>query len=276
MLANKNNQRIILITGATKGIGLATALQFASAGDQCILTYGWGSVDEDEIINQFKEKGFQLPYLKQANVVDPADTETLLEDIAEKFSPIDVFISNVSFANVVKGLEDYSEKGLLKSIEYSTWPMIEYPRQINKKMGRFPRYIIGLSSHGPDGFHCNYDFAAVTKALSETLIKYLNYHFFNEEVIFNVVRTRPIVTDSLLSTFGKDWKEFISKVDKFGTEVSLEEVANVIFMLCSGLMDGVSGQTINADKGYSFSDGLQRMYVDREQLKLWEFNTKNF
>ena len=95
---------------------------------------------------------------------------------------------------------------------------------------------------------------------------------FDEEVIFNIVRTRPIITDSLLSTFGKDWEAFISKVDKPGTGVSPEEVANVILMLCSGLMDGMRGQTINADKGYSFSDGLQRMYVDREQIGLWEAN----
>ena len=272
MLAKENNQRVVLITGATKGIGLATALKFAAHGDQCVLTFGWGSVEEETITRQFEEKGFPLPYLRQANVVDQADTEELLEEVAEKFGPVDVFVSNVSFANVVKGLEDYSEKGLLKSIEYSTWPMIEYPRQMERIMGRFPRYIIGLSSHGPDGFHCNYDFAAVTKSLSETFIKYLNYHFFNEEVIFNIVRTRPIITDSLLSTFGKDWEAFISKVDKPGTDVSPEEVANVILMLCSGLMDGMRGQTINADKGYSFSDGLQRMYVDREQIGLWEAN----
>ena len=48
--------------------------------------------------------------------------------------------------------------------------------------------------------------------------------------------------------------------------MTFEEVANVIYMLCSGLMDGIRGQTITADGGYGFAGGLQRIYADREQL----------
>ena len=40
-------------------------------------------------------------------------------------------------------------------------------------------------------------------------------------------------------------------------------------MMCSGLMDGIRGQTIHADKGYDFADGLQRIYTEREQLGLF-------
>ena len=79
--------------------------------------------------------------------------------------------------------------------------------------------MIGYSSYGPDSFHTNYDFAAVTKSLLEVLVRYLNHHFFNEEVIFNIVRTRPIITDSLLSTLGKDWENFIARFDIAGTNV---------------------------------------------------------
>ena len=33
-------------------------------------------------------------------------------------------------------------------------------------------------------------------------------------------------------------------------------------------MDGIRGQTITADKGYDFAEGLQRLYVDQEELGL--------
>ena len=38
--------------------------------------------------------------------------------------------------------------------------------------GRYPRYVVGLSSGGPDAFYKNYDFVAASKAVMETLCRY--------------------------------------------------------------------------------------------------------
>lgn len=262
------NKRVVLITGGTKGIGKEIALKFAEHGDQVVITYGWGSVDDADLLNEFKSRNLAEPMLKQADVINNDDTDELLKEIREKFGRCDVFISNVAFANLIKGLDDYSEASLLKSIEYSTWPMIEYTRRMKTVFGKYPKYVIGLSSHGPDRFHKHYDYAAAVKSLNEVFVKYLTYHFYNDDVIFNILRTRPVITDSLLSTFGKEWEEFIKKYDIPGTHIELEEVAKVTFALCSGLMDAVRGQTIIADRGYDFAEGLQRMYMDADKLGL--------
>lgn len=268
MSPNSSVKRTVLITGGTKGIGLATAFAFAKEQDQCIVTYNWGSVDESDILNQFQEQGLNPPCLIQANVIDPDDTDALMQQIKKQFGTIDIFISNVSFANVISSLDDYSENGLLKSVEYSVWPIVEYTKRMKSLLGVYPKYVLGLSSMGPDAFFTNYDFAAVTKSIVEVFIRYLNYHFYDQNVIFNVVKTRPVITDSLLSTFGSDWSAFIEKYDVPDSEVSLEEVGKVIIALCSGLMDGIRGQTINADNGFDFADGLQQLYVNREKLNL--------
>lgn len=265
MSAN-TNKRVVLITGGTKGIGKEIAFKFAEHGDQVVITYGWGSIEDDDFLNEFKERGLPAPYLKQADVINGEDTADLMQEIKTRFGSVDIFISNVSFANLVKGIDDYSEASLLKSIEYSCWPMIEYTRQMKAILGKYPKYVLGLSSHGPDRFYVNYDFAAATKTLNEVLIKYLSYHFFEEEVIFNILRTRPVITDSLLMTVGKEWKDFIEKYDIPGTHVALEEVAKVVYMMTSGLMDGIRGQTINADKGYNFIEGYSYMYKKREEF----------
>lgn len=260
------SKRVVLVTGGSKGIGKEIAMKFAEHGDQVVITYGWGSIEDADLIKEFTDRGLPAPYIKQADVINNEDTADLLNDIKTRFGRLDVFISNVSFANLVKGLDDYNEASLLKSIEYSTWPMIEYPRQMKKILGAYPKYVLGLSSHGPSRFHKNYDFAAATKALNETFVKYLTYHFYDENIIFNILRTRPVITDSLLSTFGKEWETFINKYDIPGTHIELEEVAKVVYAMCSGLMDSVRGQTIIADRGYDFAEGLQRMYMDKEKL----------
>lgn len=267
-MLDTNKDRVVLVTGGTKGIGKEIALKFAEHGNKVVITYGWGSIDEEDVISEFTSRGLPAPFLKQSDVINNEDTVELLTEIKNRFGRLDVFISNVSFTTLVKNMDDYNEAYLLKSIEYSCWPMIEYTKQMKNIFGVYPKYVLALSSHGPDRFHKNYDFAAATKALNEVLVKYLNYHFYNEEVIFNILRTRPVITDSLLSTLGTEWVEFIKKYDIPGTHIELEEVAKAAFMMCSGLMDGIRGQTIIADKGYDFAEGLQRMYVDAEKLGL--------
>lgn len=265
---SNDNQRVVLVTGGTKGIGKETAMKFAEHGDQVVITYGWGSVEEEDIIADFAKRDLPAPFLKQADVINNEDTIELLTEIKNRFGRLDVFISNVSFTTLVKGMDDYKEANFLKSIEYSCWPMIEYTRQMKNIFNKYPKYVIGLSSHGPDAYCKNYDFAAATKAINEVLVKYLTYHFYDENVIFNILRTRPVITDSLLSTVGKEWVEFVGKYDVRGTHIELEEVAKVIYAMCSGLMDAVRGQTIIADRGYDFADGLLHMYNDREALGL--------
>ena len=134
-MSDKQPKKNVLITGGTKGLGLAIALQFAKEGYQPIITYAWGSVPEEDVLQEFEKRDLSLPLLVQADVIRAEDTESLLLEIKEKLGPIDVFISGVSFSNVIRGIEDYSEKAMLKSIEYSTWPMIEYTQQMKKILG---------------------------------------------------------------------------------------------------------------------------------------------
>ncbi len=266
-MSNTHEHRpTVLITGGTKGIGLAIAKSFAKANYRCVLTYGWGSVEEEEIMETFRSESLPEPFIWQANVASPEDTEDLMNELAERYSRIDAFISNVSFCSLVNNIEEYSEKGLFKSIEYSTWPLIQYPSQMQKTFGSFPKYIIGLSSYGIDTAFTRYDFVAASKVIMEVLVKYLNRHFLDEDIIFNIVRTRPVITDSLISTLGEGCKAFIEKHDFAGTEVGLDEIGSAILMLCSGLMDGIRGQTLTIDKGFAFTDGIIGLYNEINAL----------
>ena len=41
--------RVVVVTGGTRGLGLATALVFAAHGAQTVLTHAWGSADEQAV-----------------------------------------------------------------------------------------------------------------------------------------------------------------------------------------------------------------------------------
>jgi NAD(P)-dependent dehydrogenase (short-subunit alcohol dehydrogenase family) len=262
------NGKAVLITGGTMGIGLATGLAFGRQGARCILTHKWGTASEDDVLRAFDAAGAPEPLIVQADVADDQDTQTLLGAIKADHDQIEAFISNVSVGLVVKEFEDYEKRSLFKSIEYSAWPMIEYTRQIKTVFGRYPRYVVGLSSGGPDAFYKNYDFVAASKAVMESLCRYLNYRLFDDDIRINVVRSRLVRTESLRVTFGRDFEDFAERFNMRRQFISCEEVANAILALCSGLMDGVSGQVIMVDRGTSFFDNLMRIYEERDALNI--------
>jgi NAD(P)-dependent dehydrogenase (short-subunit alcohol dehydrogenase family) len=262
--------KAVLITGGTMGIGLATGLAFARQGAHCTLTCKWGTADEDAVRRAFRDEGLPVPAIETADVGREEDTALLLDRIAQRHSAIEVFVSNVSQALVVRDLEDYSKRALFKSIEYSAWPLYDYAQRIKDRFGAWPRYIVGLSSGGPDHFYQNYDFVAASKAVMETLVRYLNYRLFDQGVRVNVVRSRLVRTESLRATFGREFEEFAERFNLRGQFIECEEVADAILALCSGLLDGVSGQVLMVDRGTTFCDNLMRLYNEQDRLALAE------
>jgi NAD(P)-dependent dehydrogenase (short-subunit alcohol dehydrogenase family) len=119
--------KAVLITGGTMGIGLATGLAFARQGAVCTLTHKWGTADEDEIRRLFAQEDLQPPRIIQADVSRDEDTAAVLGEMKRHHDRVEAFISNVSVALVVQGLEDYCKRALFKSIEYSAWPLFAYP-----------------------------------------------------------------------------------------------------------------------------------------------------
>lgn len=261
-------RRVVLITGGTRGIGLATAKAFAAGGAQCVLTYAWGSADEATLERDFAALGAPAPLLLRADVGRADDTGGLMAELGERFEHVDVLVCNASMANVPKSLDDYSERALLQSVSYGAWPLVAYTRGLHQTFSRWPRYVVAMSSDGPDHFSLGYDFVAAGKAVLETLVRYLTFHLRHEDVRINAVRSRSVKTASFDRTFGPEVGDIARR---FATEahwVTPDEVAGAAFALCSGLMDAVRGQVLTIDRGTAFSDNLLRIYEQRDHLPL--------
>ena len=260
--------RAVLVTGATKGIGLATALAFARQGASCILTYHWGSASEEEVREAFAAIGAHPPLVVRADVSDSNDTVALMAEIGRHHDRIDVFVSNAAGAVLVRDIDDITERALLKTMRYSVLPTVEYLRASRAAFGAYPRYVVAISSTGPDHFSINYDLIAASKAALETLCRYLTQRLRKEDVRINVVRTLGVRTDAFIEAFGEEMESFLLRHADASRLVNADEVASVILALCSGMLDGMRGQVITVDKGASFADNIMRLYAERDALGL--------
>jgi NAD(P)-dependent dehydrogenase (short-subunit alcohol dehydrogenase family) len=240
--------QVVLVTGGTRGLGKAIGLEFARLGGTVVLTHRWGSADEDEIADDFRREGAPAPWIVEADASDPAATRTLLAEIAGRHGRLDVVVSNVAFAKLAGGLDDLKRNALELSLRYSAWPIVDLVQASHEVLGRFPRYVLGISSDGGAVCHPGYDLAGASKAVLESLVRYLAVRLRAEGVRVNAVRPGFMDTASSRAILGDAAVGGLA-----GASLALDprQVARACVALCSGLMDAVTGQVLVVDEGWS-------------------------
>jgi NAD(P)-dependent dehydrogenase (short-subunit alcohol dehydrogenase family) len=247
--------RTVVVTGGTRGLGKAIGIEFSRAGFAVFLTHRWGSVEERTLVEEFRSLKLPPPRIVESDVSDRAATRSLMGLVRDTAGPLDVVVSNVAFAKIVRGLGDLTRSSFDLSVGYSAWPVVDLVQAAEEVMGRLPRYVIGISSDGGEVCHDGYDLAGASKAVLETLCRYLAHRLRPRGVRVNVVRPGFFDSASSRATLGD---AVVEELRRRQGERRLEPatVARVCLALCSGLMDGVSGQTIVVDEGWSLVSPL--------------------
>lgn len=242
--------RAALVTGGTRGLGKAIAMEFARANATVFVTHRWGSVDETELAGEFDAAGLPPPVVIEADASDHAATRALMAHIKSQSGQLHAVVSNVSFAKVVNGIDDLKRSSMDLSLGYSTWPVVDLVRSAHAAFGSYPRYVIAMSSDGGEVCHDSYDLAGVTKAALETLCRYLAVRLKPHGVRVNVVRAGYIDTPSARAIIGDD---VVSSVKEHVDDLMMDPsgVGRACVALSSGLLDSVTGQVLPVDEGMS-------------------------
>ncbi|MBN9545297.1 MAG: SDR family oxidoreductase [Alphaproteobacteria bacterium] len=245
--------QVALVTGGTRGIGLAIGLALARCGVQTTLTHRWGSDDPGVVRAAFAAEHLLVPDVIEADVGDAADTERLMSSLDRRFGRLDIFVSNACVAARSEGLGSLRKRDLANVLQRSAWPLVAYNQAIEARFGRVPRVTIAVSSDGAAHFYPGYDYVAAAKSVLETLVSAEASRILaNGGRIFGL-STRQVDTESMRRVFAPDTVDLVLK--DFG-DFSLDAPAmgDAAVELCSGRLDGLHGQVLLIDKGAGFID----------------------
>src|SRR5256885_7590916 len=95
--------KVALITGASKGIGKATALRLAQQGARVVATYGSDAAAANELI-----KGMEGALAIRSNAGSVTEIDALVKEVVERFGKIDVLVANAGILPM-KDLENTTE-----------------------------------------------------------------------------------------------------------------------------------------------------------------------
>jgi NAD(P)-dependent dehydrogenase (short-subunit alcohol dehydrogenase family) len=240
--------RSVLITGGTRGLGLALGKAFARNGDNVYLTHKWSSVEDEDIHADFRKQGLQEPRIIASDCGNEEDCAATVRQIVEETGELSVIVSNAAFGPVTKSIDDLKRSSLALSMQYTAWPVVELVSQTMKIAGKPPRHVLGISSAGVDTCPEGYDLLGASKAALEALCRYLAMRLRPLGSTVNVVRFGFLDTDSLRTVLGE------AKVQALiarGMTMNLDAAAKVCVGLCSGNFDSMTGQIVTVDDGLS-------------------------
>jgi 3-oxoacyl-[acyl-carrier protein] reductase len=210
-------------------------------------------VNETDLRGEFKALGLETPHLMESDVADPEAIRAALADVLQRRGRLDAIISNVAFSKPIHAPSELKRSTFELSLRYTAWPVVELTLAAAETFGRFPRYVVGISSLGAEVCPPGYDFAGAAKASLEMLCRYLALRLKANGTRVNVLRTGYLDTMSSRATFGD---AAIDTLTARGMIIDPEGPARACVALCSGMLDSVTGQVLVADEGWSLVDPI--------------------
>lgn len=236
--------KVALITGASRGIGKAIALKFASEGADIAFT---DVKLNEETVAEIEALGVKVRgYV--SNAADFADTHAVIEKIMVDFGRIDVLVNNAGITRdaLMLRMDEAQWDAVLTVNLKSAFNFIHAvtPIMARQRGGSIINMssVVGVSGNAGQ---CNY---SASKAGLIGLAKSIAKEMGSRGVRANCIAPGFIITDmtaALPDEVRKAWEKTIP-LRRGGT---VDEVAKVALFLASDLSSYVSGQVINCCGG---------------------------
>lgn len=148
--------RNVLVTGASRGIGAATAKLFAQHGAKIAVNYRGSKDAANRVCNEIQSNGgFAMPFY--ADVTDEESVTNMVEDVLKELGPIDTLVLNAAIRFNIKPFLRMSwnefESKLMGELMGAFFPCkAVIPGMVDRKNGCIIAISTGLSRHAAEGF----------------------------------------------------------------------------------------------------------------------------
>lgn len=243
------NNKVVLVTGSSKGIGKATIIEFASKGYNVVINYN-NSEKEAVQLKKDVEKDYNVKALViKADVSNEIEVKKMIEQIISEFGHIDVLVNN---AGIVydRSFEEITINEFKTTLEVNVIGAFITSREVSKYMKiEGGGTIVNVSSTNgtktisPDCLDYN-----ISKIGLQSLTRDLAFQF-KPNIRVNAVAIGWADTD-----MNKDLPQ--DYIDDETSKIYLErfanpsEIAKTIYFLANEQSSYINGEIINIDGGY--------------------------
>lgn len=241
--------RVVLITGASRGIGAATARLFAAHGALVAVNYHRGEQEALQIVREIEAVGGRALAV-QASVDDPQQVAVMVQQVEEELGPIHTLVLNAAptkrfafapFIDFDWGLFEDMVLGELAGIYFPAQAVA--PLMIQRKQGSIIAISSPLSRMGQPGALAHATGKAGVDAMARTLAVELGPH----GIRVNTIAPGAVKTGSNPMT--EEMEALMAKTTPLGRVTRAEDVAGAIYLLALDEAGFISGSYTAASGG---------------------------
>lgn len=257
-----------VILGGSSGFGFAAVEKLAEHGMNIAVLYRETSIAEKPLREKFSKIASVnevtiLPY--NLNALDALGRESFLKQFAgatgDRTPVVKLLLHSIARGNLKPlAISDASKKNdanllSVEDIQYTTYAMsnslLDWARALlNENLFHYDARIIGLTSEGAHKHWEGYAAVSIAKASLESLTKYMAVEFSPFGIKTNLIQAGITETSSLKKIPGSEKLVQIAKTrNPMGRMTQPEDVANVIYLLCTNEAYWINGSVIHVDGG---------------------------
>lgn len=240
--------RVVLITGASRGIGAATAEAFAKEKDIVIINYFHSEKEALELKNKIEETYSISAMVIQADISKDEEVKSMIEKIISTYGRIDILVNNAGIA-IDDEFFDHSTSNFRKILDTNLVGMFFISQCVSKYMlENKSGIIINIASN--NGIDCNSPLSLDYDASKAGVIS-LTHNLacaLSPYIRVNAVAPGWTKTDSVLEMMPEYLEEEKKKIllNRFAEP---EEIASVIVFLASSQAKYINNEVIRVDGG---------------------------
>jgi len=246
----KQDGRVALITGASRGIGAAVARLLASRGMRVVVNYRRSRGEADEVVGSINSAGGRA-IAAQADVLDESAVLGMVEQIRADMGEVEVLVHNALIPYPIKSFDDISVDELAGKLDQEMRAAFQVTKAVVPGMtmrgyGRIIYMGTGLSRRPREGMIA----LGTSKAALGSFARYVAEEVGPRGITVNVVAPGPVAETSIdKATLGQDQRRREAEQTALGRLAVPDDVARAVAFYAGDDSEFITGTTAPVNGG---------------------------
>jgi 3-oxoacyl-[acyl-carrier protein] reductase len=243
---SSSNQKVVIVTGASRGIGAQLALRLAGDGFKVVVNYAGSAGPARNVADKIRAAGGEV-MVAQADVSDPAAVKAMFDATEKAFGGVDVVVNCAGIMKLAK-IADFDDATFDQTIAINLKGTFNVCREAAKRV-RVGGRIINFSSSVIGIRLPSYGVYIASKAAVEGLTQVLAQEMRGRGISVNAVAPGPVATELFLDGKSPELIDHLAKMNPLERLGQPEDIAGVVAFLAGPEGGWINGQTIRANGG---------------------------